>query len=96
MLHAWYIHGKASQFHTYYMKHAYTLKGLCSFEAVYHYYAIMRNIHTQYTCKYEVVFRVKPVNKADTNAINRPLIDSTSNVTIDSGKQSTIRSDVLM
>ena len=43
-----------------------------------------------------VVFRVKPVNKADANVINQPLIDSTSNVTIDSGKQSTIGDSVLM
>ena len=44
-------------------------------------------IHTR---KDGVVFRVKLVNKADANVINRPLIDYTSNVTADSGKQSTI------
>ena len=39
----------------------------------------------QYTRKDGVIFRVKPVNKADINIINWPLTDSTSNVTIDSG-----------
>ena len=53
-------------------------------------------LHTQYTCKDGVVFRVKPVNKADNNVINQPLIDSTFNVTTDSGKQSTIGDDLLM
>ena len=43
-----------------------------------------------------IVFRVKVVNKANANVINRPLIDSTSNVTVDSGKQSTIGDSVLM
>ena len=43
-----------------------------------------------------VVFRVKPVNKADANVINRKLIDSTSNVTVDSWKQPTIGDNVLM
>ena len=50
----------------------------------------------QYTNKDGVVFRIKPVNKADDNVINRPLIDSTSNVTVDSRKQSTIGDSVLM
>ena len=56
----------------------------------------MRNVHTQYTHKDGVIFRVKPVSKADNNVVNWPLIDSTSNVTIDSGKQFTIRDDVVM
>ena len=34
--------------------------------------------------------------KADTDIINQPLINSTSNVTVDSGKQSTIGDSVLM
>lgn len=42
------------------------------------------------------VFRVKPMIKADTNVINQPLINSTSNVTVDSGKQSMIGDSVLM
>ena len=50
----------------------------------------------QYTHKDGVVFRVKLVNKADANAINRPLIDSTFNVTVDSGKQSMIGDSMLM
>ena len=50
----------------------------------------------QYMRSHGIVFRLKPVNKAETNIINRPLIDSTSNVTVDSGKQSTIGDDVLM
>ena len=50
----------------------------------------------QYTRKDGVIFRVKPVNKPDANVINRPLIDSTSNVIVDSGKQSTIGDIVLM
>ena len=37
-----------------------------------------------------IIFRVKSVNKADTNIMNQPLIDSTFNVTTDSGKQSAI------
>ena len=56
----------------------------------------MHNVHTQYMHKDGVIFRVKPVNKTDTNAINQPFIDSTSHVTIDSGKRSTIGDDVLM
>ena len=47
-------------------------------------------------CKDGILFRVKPVNKTDTNIINQPLIDSTSSVTIDSGKQCTIGDDVLI
>ena len=47
-------------------------------------------------CKDGIVFLVKPVNKVDTNVINRLLIDSTSNVTVDSGEQSVIGEDVLM
>ena len=34
--------------------------------------------------------------KADTNVINQPLINSTSNVTVDYGKQSMIEDSVLM
>ena len=50
----------------------------------------------QYMRKDGVIFRVTPVNKADASIINRPLIDSTSNVTVDLGKQSTIGDNVLM
>ena len=50
----------------------------------------------QYKRKDGVVFRVKPVNKAYDNIINRPLIDSTSHVTVDLGKQSMIGDNVLM
>ena len=49
----------------------------------------------QYTHKDGVVFRVKPVNKADINIINQPLIFCTSNVNVDSGKQSAVGDDVL-
>ena len=44
----------------------------------------------QYMCKDGVVFRVKPGNKANT----RPLINSTTKVIVDSGKQSTIGDSV--
>ena len=59
-------------------------------------YAIMCNVHMKYICKDSVVFRVKPVTKADINIINQPLIHFTSNVIVDLGKQTAIRDNVLM
>ena len=40
--------------------------------------------------------KVVSFSEADIDVINRPIIDSTSNVTIDSGKQSAIGDDVLL
>ena len=56
----------------------------------------MHNVNKQYMCKDGIVFIVKPVNKANTNVIKLPLIDSTSNVNVNSGKQSVIKDNVLM
>ena len=37
----------------------------------------------QCMCKDGIIFRVKPVNKADTDVVKRPLINTTYNVTVD-------------
>ena len=59
--------------------------GLCDVLKLYNAFTQSCIMYICNTCRKMVSSSVKSVNKADTNIINQPLIDCTSNVTIDLG-----------